>query len=238
MSEGVGQERRRRLLQVASGAVFLTIVGVVVAIVIESSQTDGGDVDLEGAREVNRELAGIPQSGLVLGEPRAKVLLVEYGDLKCPACASYAQQVIPEVIDSDVRNGTARLEFRNFTIVDEQSEAAGAAAIAAGEQGRGWNFVEIFYNNQGFESEPYADEEFLTAIARAAGVGDIGRWNRARSSAAVKAEVKASTAEAEQVGFSGTPSFAVKGPKGGLEPVEALESPVEELEDAISRASG
>ena len=240
MSEGrTEEERRKLLLQIGSAIAFLVVIGVVVAIAINATSTDGGDVDIEGAAEINRELAGVPQSGLVMGDPRAKVLLVEYGDLKCPACAAYADQVIPDLVASDVREGTARLEFRNFTIIDDQSEDAGAAAIAAGEQGRGWNFVEIFYANQGFETEPYADDEFLKAVAEAAGVRDIERWNRARRSAATRDQVTASTEEAEQVGFQGTPSFAVEGPKtGGLEPVEALESPLEELQAAIQRAAG
>ena len=55
------------------------------------------------------------------------------------------------MIEAKVRSGEAKIEFRNFTIIDEQSGPAGAAAIAAGEQGRGWNFVELFYRNQGTE---------------------------------------------------------------------------------------
>lgn len=239
MSDARGEERRRRLLQVASAAVFLTIAAVVVAIAIEASSTEGGDAELERVAEVNRGLRGIPQVGMTLGEADAPALLVEYGDLKCPACAAYALEVIPDVIESQVRSGRARIDFRNYTIIDEQSEAAGAAALAAGEQGRGWNFLEIFYANQGFESEPYADEEFMTAVARAAGIRDIGRWNRDRRSARLRAEVEATTEEARQVGFTGTPSFAVGGPATeGLEPVEAISDPTAELEEAIERVSG
>jgi protein-disulfide isomerase len=234
-----GGERRRRLLQLASAAAFLTIVAVAVAIVVNATSTDGGDTELEEVGAINRELAGIPQSGLALGEPSAPALVVEYGDLKCPVCATYAEEVIPEIVANEVRNGRARIEFRNFIVIDEQSEEAGAAAIAAGAQGRGWNFIEIFYANQGFESEPYADEGFLTAVARAAGVPNLGRWSRERLSAATREEVEKTTHEAEQVGFSGTPSFAVGGPAtGGLAPVEALEDPARELEDAIAQARG
>jgi protein-disulfide isomerase len=239
-SEGpsASPERRRKLLQLASAAVFLAIVGVAVLIVVNSSPGGGDAENLEEVGEINRGLAGIPQSGMALGNPKAKVLLVEYGDLKCPVCATYSEQVLPELIDSKVRGGAAAIEFRNFTIIDEQSGPAGAAALAAGEQGRGWNFLEIFYRNQGFESDPYADDEFLTAVARAAGVRDIARWNADRRSAPIRAKVEATTREAEQVGFTGTPSFAVGGPAtGGLEPVEAVSSPVDELEAAID-ASG
>ena len=71
---GRDEERRRKLLQAASAAVFLGIVIVAVLIVIASSGSDGGDADdLQGAAEINRELAGIPQSGMTLGDPAARV---------------------------------------------------------------------------------------------------------------------------------------------------------------------
>jgi protein-disulfide isomerase len=137
-----------------------------------------------------------------------------------------------------VRGGEAKLDFRNYTIIGPQSKPAGAAAIAAGEQGRGWNFVELFYRNQGTEDSGYADDEFLTAIAKAAGVKDLARWNRERESPAVIARVEATSAEAEELGFSGTPSFALEGP--GTKGVEAIETPesVDGLESAIENAGG
>jgi protein-disulfide isomerase len=231
-----GDERRRKLLQLASAAVFLAIAGVVVLIVVNANKSSGGDAsNLQGVGEVNRALAGIPQNGLLLGDPKAPVTLVEFGDLKCPVCASFSKEIIPAVIDSKVRSGAARIEFRNFTIIDEQSGPAGAAALAAGEQGRGWNFLEIFYRNQGVETAPYADDEFLTAVARAAGVEDIARWNRERRSARLGGEVEATTEEAPQLGFTGTPSFAVEGPSGRLEPLGTPGS-AGELESAIDSA--
>ncbi len=172
---------------------------------------------------------------MVLGEPGAPVKLVEFGDLKCPVCAAFAKEVIPAVIDSQVRGDRARIEFRNFTIIDAQSEDAGAAVLAAGEQGRGWNFLEIFYRNQGVETAPYADDEFLTAVARAAKVPDIGRWNQQRKGSKLRGEVRKSTAEAERLGFTGTPSFAVEGSSGKLEALGTLGS-AGEIEAQIEAA--
>jgi protein-disulfide isomerase len=231
------EARRRKLLQLASAAVFLAIVAVAVLIVVNGNKSSGGDPSsLADVAEVNNALAGIPQSGMALGQPRAKVTLVEFGDLKCPFCAAFSKEVIPPVIDSRVRDGAARIEFRNYTIIDpDQSVTSGAAALAAGEQGRAWNFIEIFYRNQGSETTSYADDEFLTAVAKAAGVHDLARWNRERRSAKLLAEVKKTTGEAEGLGFGGTPSFAIEGPTGQLNALESPESPAD-LESAIDSA--
>jgi protein-disulfide isomerase len=231
-----GAERRRRLLQLASAAVFLAIAGVVVLIVVNANKSSGGDAsNLQSVGEVNRALAGIPQDGMLLGDPKAPVTLVEFGDLKCPVCAAFSKEIIPAVIDSKVRDSAARIEFRNYTIIDDQSGPAGAAALAAGEQGRGWNFLEIFYRNQGVETAPYADEVFLTAVAKAAGVRDIPRWDRERKSARLSGEVEATTEEAQRLGFTGTPSFAVEGSSSKLEPL-GTPGTAGELESAIDSA--
>jgi protein-disulfide isomerase len=234
--KGNREERRRRLLQIGSAAVFLAIVAVAVAVVITSNETEGGDSSLEDVGSVKRELRGIPQNGLVLGQPAAKVTLYEFGDLQCPVCKAFSEEIVPAVIDSQVRSGTAKLEFRNFTIISDESIPAAAAAIAAGRQGKGWTFVELFYRNQGHEASGYVTDEFLTEIARSAGVADIARWNEDRRSAAVLAQVKAEGEEAQQLGFTGTPSFAVAGPK--TKGKEALGTPgsAGALEEAIEGA--
>jgi protein-disulfide isomerase len=230
-------ERRERLVKLSSALAFLAIVVVAVLIVISQSQNGGGDAgNVQGASEVNRLLEGIPQDGLVLGEPSAPVLLVEFGDLQCPVCKGYSEEVVPQVVEGPVRRGDAKLDFRNYTIIGSESVPAAAATIAAGEQGRGWSFVELFYRNQGEEDSGYVSDEFLTAVARAARVPDIDKWNRARHSKAVLAEIEETTAEARELGFTGTPSFAIEGP--GTDGLETLGTPgsAGDLEAVIAAA--
>lgn len=228
--------RRRRLLQLGSAAAFIAIVVIAVLVVISQSQTNGGDSNLESVGQAKSELRGIPQQGLVLGRPGAPVKLVEFGDLQCPVCKEVSEKPLSEFIESRVRTGQARLEFRNFVILGDESTPAGAAAIAAGEQGRGWSFVELFYRNQGIESSGYITNEFLTSIAKGAGVPDLSRWNRERSSKSVVGQVARTTSEAEQLGFNGTPSFAVEGPStSGLEALGFLHE-AGEFEAAVDKA--
>lgn len=233
-------ERRQRTVKLASALAFLALAVVAVLIVVSQSGSDeGGDAgNVAGAAEIEAELDGIPQKGLILGSGDAKATLIEFGDLQCPVCKGFAEEILPPVIEGQVRNGEARLEFRNFTIISEQSVDAGAAAIAASRQGRGWNFLELFYRNQGREASGYVTDEFLTAIARAAKVPDIAQWNRDRKSKGVLNEVARTTAEAKRLGFGGTPSFAVKGP--GTNGLETLGTPSSsgDFESALEQAAG
>jgi protein-disulfide isomerase len=146
------------------------------------------------------------------------VTITEYGDLQCPVCAQFATEVIPDLIADEVRRGRARLEFRNWVIIGPESADAAAASLAAGEQGRMWTFVELFYRNQGAENSGYVTDEFLASIAEAAGVEDLDAWESDRAPSAWEDELAAADAAALEAGFEGTPSFLVEGP-GGTEAV-------------------
>jgi protein-disulfide isomerase len=229
-------EHRQRLLRMAAGAAFLVLAVVLVLIVVNSSGGSGGDAtDIQGAKEVDAALAGIPQDGLVLGDPKAPVELVEFGDLQCPVCAGFAKEILPPIIENQVKNGEVKIDFRNLTIISEESIPAGAAALAAGEQGRGWNYLELFYENQGEERSGYVTDEFMEAVAKAAGVKDLAKWNQDREK--MTGEVEKTTAEAARLGYDATPSFAVKGP--GTKGLELLGTPetTGALEEAIAAAS-
>jgi protein-disulfide isomerase len=228
-------ERRTKLMQLAAGAVFLAVAVIVALIVINGSSSDSaGEPTPEDASEVAQTLQGIPQHGMVLGAPSAPVELAEFGDLQCPVCKGYAEEILPGIIENQVKNGEVKIDFRNFTIIGPQSLPAGAGALAAGEQGHGWNYVELFYKNQGAENSGYADDAFLKSIARAAGVKNMAQWNQDR--AKLTSKVEETTEEAQELDFSGTPSFALKGPNSkNLEPIGTPRS-IGALEEAIERA--
>ncbi|HEU4461156.1 MAG TPA: thioredoxin domain-containing protein [Solirubrobacterales bacterium] len=229
-------DRRTTMMKLASAAVFLAIVVVVALIVVNSSSSDsGGDAEnIEGAAEVASSLQGIPQDEMVLGDPKAPVELVEFGDLQCPVCKGFAEEILPPIIENQVKNGEVKIDFRNFTIIGPQSVDAGAAALAAGAQGRGWNFVELFYMNQGAENSGYADDAFLEAVAEGAGVKDMEKWNEDRK--LMRTKVEETSQEAQQLDFGGTPSFAIQGP--GAKGLEAIGTPSSTgaFEEAIEEA--
>jgi len=224
-------ERRTRLLQFGAGAVFLVIVA-------DGNSDSGGDAqNLQEVAAVDSLVNGVPQQGLTLGDPKAKVELIEYGDLQCPVCKAFSEEVLPPVIENQVKNGKAKLIFRNFLIIGPQSAPAGAAALAAGAQGRGWNYLELFYRNQGKENSGYATDEFLTAVAKGAGVKDIAKWQTERKGTEFTDEVTATTEQAQKFGFTGTPSFAIKGPSSNGTELLGTPSSPGEIEEAIEKAS-
>ena len=237
-AKAAGGDRRTRLLQLSAGGVFLAIIAVVVIIIVAGSGGgSGGEAsNLVEKGEVEKLLTGIPQNGNVLGKTSAPVTLYEYGDLQCPICKEYSEEILPEIIEDQVKKGEVKIVYRDFIIISEESFPAGEAALAAGEQGKGWSFIELFYRNQGEERSGYVTDEFIEGIAEGAGVPDMKKFNEERKSGKFKKKVEATTEQAAKFGFTGTPSFAVEGPSSnGIELLNtpgSTEAIVERLEQA------
>ena len=230
-AEQADAERRKRLIQYGAAAFFTAVVVVGVLIVVSQSGSDtGGDTTIDGADRINAELAGLPQDGITLGDPKASVTITEYGDLQCPVCAAFAAQVMPDLISNEVEPGNARIEFKNFNIIGPDSEDAAKAALAASKQGRYWQFIDLFYANQGAENSGYVTDAFLDAVAEGAGVADLDQFNADRDDPALAQQLAAVQDEAASLGLNATPSFVVDGPAG----TKTLVAPtLDQLQQAI-----
>src|SRR4029453_9791363 len=55
-----------------------------------------------------------PEGGFVMGNPNAKVKLVEFGSLTCPHCAEFEERGGKALVDNYVKKGLVSWEFRNF----------------------------------------------------------------------------------------------------------------------------
>ncbi|GBQ03963.1 disulfide bond formation protein DsbA [Streptomyces spongiicola] len=171
-----------------------------------------------------RRDAGDP---LALGRTDAPVVMVEYADFKCGYCGKFARDTEPQLIRKYVEKGVLRIEWRNFPIFGEESEAAARAAWAAGQQGRFWQFHKAAYadgaKEQGF------GEQRLRELAAAAGVRDLARFGRDADSEEARQAVARDQEEGYGLGATSTPSFVVNGrPIAGAQPertfVEAIEA--------------
>jgi protein-disulfide isomerase len=52
--------------------------------------------------------------GMLMGNPDAKIRLIEYGSLTCPHCREFDEKGAPVLIDKYVKSGQVAWEFRNY----------------------------------------------------------------------------------------------------------------------------
>ncbi len=83
----------------------------------------------------------------------------------------------PELYEKYVKDGTLKLEWKDFPYQGRESVDAALAARAAQAQGRFWEYHDLIYENQSSGNSGGYNEESLTALAEEAGL-DTQRFER------------------------------------------------------------
>ena len=192
------------------------------------------------ARRANILLSGIPQHGSVLGYRKAPVMLQFFGDLQCPTSRKVMLGALPFLIRRWVRHGKLQIRFRSF---ETDTKSAGGwpefreqqvAALAAGEQEKLWNFIDVFYRDQGPELTGYVTETFLRDVARQATLHPQ-TWKEDREPPeSWVPQINADEALALAKGLDTTPSFLIGRTGGPARPLRhfGVEEP-QVFEEAI-----
>ncbi|WP_437733079.1 DsbA family protein [Sorangium sp. So ce1335] len=158
--------------------------------------------------------SGIPQDGIVLGDPSAPVTMVEFSDLRCSHCRDYALEVLPAILERHVRTGQVKLVFRNLTFLGPGSVQAARMAAAVGMQDRLWDFVDHFFRIQARERPAITDDLLLRVASELPGV-DAAQAMAERESAEVFRQLDEARTEAERLEIRGVPAVFLS--RGGQE---------------------
>ena len=220
--------RRRRLLGFG-GVVTIAVIALVAVIAISATASNPGTPGLlprqQAARtyhQVQVELDGIPQHGLRLGSPEARVKMTYVGDLECPYCRVFTMSVLPQFIDHYVRTGKVQIRYRSLCTASCHVNSARfvpqqVAAYAAGEQNLFWQYAELFYREQGDETEPYPTERYLRGLAGQIPSLRLTRWLRDREDRALSSQVQRGQSLTIHQGIpEQTPEVLMSGPRGSV----------------------
>ena len=208
--------RKRRLL-ILGGLLAAAAVIVVVAIVVSSgggkkNASNGGSVT--GAAEANQIFAGLPQSGITVGNPNAKVTIAEFADPQCPFCKEYTLGEMRQVVDKYVRTGKAKMELRLMTFIGPDSLTGARALLGAAQQNKLWQSTDIFYANQGQENSGYVDDAFLKNVLGGVQGLNVDQALKDAGSSAVSQQLGEVKTLASRYAVDSTPTVLV-GPTGG-----------------------
>lgn len=151
-----------------------------------------------------------------LGNPDASVLIEEFSDFQCPACARVGTELEELVLNNP---DIARLEFYHFPLsYHTNAFKAAEAAECANDQGKFWEYADILFENQ-----KSLTEDNLKSFAANLGLGEEV-FNECLDSGKKRSRIKADINEGMRRQLSYTPSLYVNGELvqwGGAEQFEA-----------------
>jgi len=140
-----------------------------------------------------------------MGDPNARVIIVEFGDYQCPYCGKHATQVLPQIIEEYVKTGKVRYFFKDTPVeaIHPQAFKAAEAALCAGAQGKYWEMHDRLFKNQQSLSL-----DGLGAQATAL-VLDIATFQQCLDQGTYASQIRNSIQDAVKSGARGTPTFIV-----------------------------
>jgi protein-disulfide isomerase len=172
-----------------------------------------------GAAATAALFRGIPQQLNELGNPKAKVTMIEFADPQCPYCRQYELDTLPTIVREYVRTGKVKLVYVGIPIIGQNSEAGLRAVYAAGLQNRLWNFSHLLYHSQGAENSGWITDDLLRRIGNSIPGFDTQKMLADRQSL----DVRDSLSRAEQLATNGrvrgTPTFFAGRTGGTLQQV-------------------
>jgi protein-disulfide isomerase len=157
---------------------------------------------------------GIPQRLNQLGNPEAKVTMIEFADPQCPYCRQFALDALPAIVKEYVRTGKVKVVLFGIQIIGPNSENGLRAVYAAGLQGKLWDFSDLLYKSQGAENSGWITDGLLRQIGDSIPGFDTDKMMADRSSPDVEAALAASSQQASNARVNQTPTFFA-GPTGG-----------------------
>ncbi|GGE01356.1 hypothetical protein GCM10011529_04610 [Polymorphobacter glacialis] len=192
----------------------------------------------QAAKPVNwaETVASTPQGGILIGNPEAKVKLIEFGSFTCSHCRDFHKVGLPALKAKYISTGNVAYEFRSFT----RNGPDGAASLIVGCQAAkpALGTVDALFTDQDSWMKPFsaigeADAKAIAALPVVSQFGALAvqagldSWAAARKPGRglAPAKIKACLADkavmdqlvinrntAVQVfGLQGTPTFVLDG---------------------------
>jgi protein-disulfide isomerase len=177
--------------------------------------------------------AGALPDDMTLGNPNAKVTVVEYASVGCPVCGRWYREVYPAFKAKYIDTGRVNFVSKEMLVgggAEITVAASGFLLARCAGKDKYWNIVDAIYKNQ--EQAFAAPRETLVDIARSTGMTEAQFDKCVSDETAIKALNDRVERHSAKDGVDSTPTFVVNGKR--LEPGY---HPLEDLDTAIAAAA-
>jgi len=146
----------------------------------------------------------------VMGNPKAKVTLVEYASASCPHCARFDVMEFPGLKAKYIDTGKVRFVFREFLTPPEQLAAIGFMLARCAGEAKYWTVVDQFFHDQ---TEIYTTRQVESVVMRIAKSVDLTepQVEACIDSKPALDALNARMQTALDAKITGTPTFVING---------------------------
>lgn len=159
----------------------------------------------QAAAPPDKVTMSIGQGWYALGREDAPVTMVEFADYQCPFCRRFETQSFAQLKKDYIDTGKVRFVSRDLPLeFHPNAPAAANAARCAGEQKKFWEMHDAIMQDTSNDLGPDAILKYAEKVNL-----DIPSFKTCLDQKRYVAAIQKDTADAGQLGISGTPSFVI-----------------------------
>ena len=167
-----------------------------------------------------------------LGNPNAKVTIVEFSDFQCPFCKQFVDNTYPKIYDEYIKNNKIKFVFRHYPLnsIHSNAQKAAEASECANEQGKFWEYHDLLFKNQALWSPlPLADVlNSFTNYAAELGLNTT-TFRSCLDTDQLAQKVQEDSDDGSKAFVDGTPAFFINGKRlVGAQPFAQIQQLIEQ----------
>ena len=144
----------------------------------------------------------------IMGNPDAKITILEWGDYQCTFCYKFHQNTLDTIKEDFIKTGKVKFIFKDFPLNGPDSKLAAEASYCAQDQEKYWQYHDELYKNWGGERTGWITRESLDKFAEIVDL-DIEKFNKCLDDHKYENKVNSLYAFGKEIGIDATPSFLV-----------------------------
>ena len=199
------------------------VIGIGLTLNLESTPNDSSILNKEN----------LMQGSTILGNPDAKITIVEFGDYQCTFCYKFHDETMKKIDQAYIETENVNFVYRDFPLNGPQSILASEASYCAQKQNKFWEYHDTLYNNWGGENTGWITKNVLLGFANDIKL-DLDSFSQCLENSEFKQKVLDNEQFAREIGIDATPSFLIFNDNElyriiGAQPFEKFEQALQEL---------
>jgi len=147
----------------------------------------------------------------IMGDPEAPVTIIEYASLTCPHCATFHEDVLPQIKKDWIDTGKAKLIYRDFPTAPVALASYAAMVARCAPQDRYFKFLGVFFKQQRNWTGSSDPMKSLAQLARLGGMSQED-FDACTQNEALFAGIRERALDGQmEFDIESTPSFVVGG---------------------------
>ena len=211
--------------------IYFLAIPIIIGIIIGLGLTSNFEKSSDDLSILNKE--NLIQGSTMLGNPNAKITIVEFGDYQCTFCYKFHDETMKKINQEYIKTANVNFIYKDFPLNGEQSILASEASYCAQKQNKFWEYHDTLYNNWGGENTGWITENVLQRFAKDVGL-NLDEFSQCLENSEYRQKVLDNERFAREIGINATPSFLIFNDSElyriiGAQPFDRFEQAIQEL---------